>query len=292
MIEIGTSPFIRREGDWKLTDSRAWGSYSTYFTPPPDPICAPPPPHWLLPCPHTAKHLVVASSTHAFVFGHEFVGQFEDPRKMEVMRQVKIFDIVRQGYEALFRLGLTDDALSAVEDRKHATPGPAVAVHIRRGDGRPLDWGFKKLGYVPLEKYAEVARNLLEIGDIDKTGIIVCASDDPAICSAPDFEGFEPAQYVPPHQPKPRTDTPNAPGFVAEDFWKMNMDQRVEMGKSYVKDLKIMGELAARPGGGAVCDISSVTCRLVAVIMGWQKGIMDGGWVNVDGDFDWNGVDW
>lgn len=214
---------------------------------------------------------------------------------MEVMRQVKIFDIVRQGYEALFRLGLTEDGLSAVEDRKHATPGPAVAVHIRRGDGRPLDWGFKQIGYVPLEKYAEAARNLLEIEDIDKNGTIVCASDDPAICSAPNFAGFEPAQYVPqppPHQPKPRIDTPNAPGFIAENFWNMNMDQRAQMGKSYVMDLKIMGELAARAGGSAICDISSVTCRLLAVIMGWQKGILDGGWVNIDGDFDWNGVDW
>lgn len=208
---------------------------------------------------------------------------------MEVMRQVKIFDIVRQGYEALFQLGGED--LSVVENRKHATSGPAVAVHIRRGDGRPLDWGFKKLGYVPLARYAEVARN---ISTTTNAGTIVCASDDPAICAAPEFAGFEPAQYIPPsaHRLESRIDTPNAPGFIAEDFWKMTMTQRAQIGKSYLRDLKILGELAARAGGGAVCDVASVTCRLIAVIMGWERAILEGGWTNIDGEFDWHGVDW
>lgn len=210
---------------------------------------------------------------------------------MEVMRQVKIFDIVRQGYEALFRLGLKEEDLSAVEDRKHATKGSVVAVHIRRGDGRPLDWGFKKLGYVPLERYAEVARNLSAVA---YTQTVVCASDDPAICTSPEFEGFEPAQYIPPstHRLESRIDTPNAPGFIAEDFWKTNMAQRTQMGRSYLRDLKILGELTARTRAGVACDVASVTCRLIAVVMGWERAILEKGWVNVDGEFDWHGVDW
>jgi len=28
------------------------------------------------------------------------------------------------------------------------------------------------------------------------------------------------------------------------------------------------------------------------VMMGWEKAIVKGGWVNVDGDFDWRGVSW
>lgn len=230
-----------------------------------------------------------------FVFGHAFVDQFEDPLKMEVLRQIKIFDLVRQGYEALFRLGLREDSLSAVEDRKHATPGPVVAVHIRRGDGRPLDWGFKKIGYVPLEKYSEAASNLFVAANLVGNGVIVCASDDPDICSAPEFTGFEPAQNLPQpptHRLGARIDTPNSPGFIAEDFWNMDMGRRAQMGISYVRDLKIMGELAARAGSSAVCDVASVTCRLVAVVMGWDRAILEKGWVNTDGEFDWNGVDW
>lgn len=71
----------------------------------------------------------------------------------------------------------------------------------------------------------------------------------------------------------------------------MDMPQRALMGRSYLRDLKILGELAARDGS-AVCDIASVTCRLLAVMMGWEKAVLGKGWVNVDGDFDWNGVDW
>jgi len=26
--------------------------------------------------------------------------------------------------------------------------------------------------------------------------------------------------------------------------------------------------------------------------MGWERGIVQGGWVNVDGDFEWRGIDW
>jgi hypothetical protein len=33
-------------------------------------------------------------------------------------------------------------------------------------------------------------------------------------------------------------------------------------------------------------------CRLLAVMMGWERAMEKGGWVNVDGDFGWTGVEW
>lgn len=197
---------------------------------------------------------------------------------MGVLRQIEIFDLVRQGYEALFRLGVRKDDFAAVEDRKHSTPDPVTAVHVRRGDKHAVSFEFKK-GYVPLADYAAVARELAKGGH--GRGSVVYASDDPAVYAAGEFAGFEPAQYggVP------------EKGFVAEEFWGMDMVQREEVGRAYIRDLKTLGELAGRRGN-AVCDGASVTCRLVAVIMGWERAVVGGWWRNVDGGFDWSGVDW
>ena len=38
-----------------------------------------------------------------------------------------------------------------------------------------------------------------------------------------------------------------------------------------------------------VCGLSSDVCKMAAVAMGWERGVGQGRWVNVDGgeDFDW-----
>lgn len=276
---------------YKLTKSRAWGPYTSYFLPVPVPKCAPPPPHWLLPCPHSAKHLVVAPSTHTYIFGHSFVDEFEDPRKMGVLRQVKIFSLVRDGYEALFRLGLRPEDQDAVEVRKKALVGPLVSMHIRRGDRKALNWEFKNEegGYVPLLTYAEIARNVT-----GRHGNVVYASDDVHVYSTPEFTNFLPAQgsAVVNAWVGELEISADQKGFVTEEFLELDPEQRIELGRSYVRDLKILGELAARGDAGAVCDIASTTCRLIAVIMGWERAILEAGWKNVDGDYDWSGVAW
>lgn len=258
--------FFVNDRDW------AWGSYSDYFVVP-KAKCAPPPAHWMLPCPHRARHLVVSPTTHGEVFGHAFMEEFEDPRKMGVFRLEGVFGLAREGYEGLFRMGVRSGDLATVEERKKRTPDPVVAVHVRRGDGRAVAWEFRESGYVPLGVYVDAVKGA-------GGGNVVYASDDPGVYSAGEFAGFEAAQGGVPEG-----------AFVAGEFWRMSVEERVEVGRRYVRDLKTLGEMAGRKGC-AVCGGGSVTCRLVAVVMGWDRAVVKGGWVNVDGGFDWHGVDW
>ncbi|KAI9873935.1 MAG: hypothetical protein M1823_007801, partial [Watsoniomyces obsoletus] len=88
-----------------IDDTRwPYGKYSSYFAPPPSAGCLPPPPSHMVPCPHTARHIVVSGATVKSTFGHAFTEEYEDARKMRLERQHKIFALVRTGYEALFKL--------------------------------------------------------------------------------------------------------------------------------------------------------------------------------------------
>ena len=53
-------------------------------------------------------------------------------------------------------------------------------------------------------------------------------------------------------------------------------------------DLAVLGKASDR----LVCTVSSMGCKLLAVMMGWEAAIEQGKWVNIDGDFEWRGVDW
>ena len=59
------------------------------------------------------------------------------------------------------------------------------------------------------------------------------------------------------------------------------------VGRAYLMDLAVLGQ-----ADRVVCAVSSIACRLLAVMMGWERAILDGGWKNVDGDFDWRGIVW
>jgi hypothetical protein len=41
-----------------------------------------------------------------------------------------------------------------------------------------------------------------------------------------------------------------------------------------------------------VCTVSSSTCRLLAIMLGWDAAFERKAWLNVDGDFEWRGVSW
>lgn len=60
------------------------------------------------------------------------------------------------------------------------------------------------------------------------------------------------------------------------------------VGRAYLMDLAVLGSAS----DVVVCTVSSVGCRLLAVIMGWESAFDNKGWVNIDGEFDWKGVPW
>lgn len=53
--------------------------------------------------------------------------------------------------------------------------------------------------------------------------------------------------------------------------------------RAYLLDLNVIGS-----ADGVVCGVSSVTCRLLGVMLGWES-VMKGRWKNVDGGYGWVG---
>ncbi|KAF2265631.1 hypothetical protein CC78DRAFT_183023 [Lojkania enalia] len=65
------------------------------------------------------------------------------------------------------------------------------------------------------------------------------------------------------------------------------MKLREFVGRAYLLDLAVVGRADT-----VVCTVSSIGCRILAVMMGWESAVERGNWVNVDGDFDWKGIIW
>jgi hypothetical protein len=60
------------------------------------------------------------------------------------------------------------------------------------------------------------------------------------------------------------------------------MAVREIVGRAYVLDLAVLGSTDA-----VVCGVSSAACRILGVMVGWEKVRQGEGWRNVDGDFEW-----
>ena len=60
------------------------------------------------------------------------------------------------------------------------------------------------------------------------------------------------------------------------------------VGRAYMLDLAVL----SRASDGVVCAVSAMGCRLLGVMMDWDKGVGGHAWVNVDGDFGWTGIEW
>ncbi|KMP05822.1 hypothetical protein CIRG_05503 [Coccidioides immitis RMSCC 2394] len=59
------------------------------------------------------------------------------------------------------------------------------------------------------------------------------------------------------------------------------------VGRAYILDLAVLGSSDA-----IVCGVSSVTCRLLGVILGWERAIGQKRWKNVDGPLHWQSFIW
>jgi hypothetical protein len=60
------------------------------------------------------------------------------------------------------------------------------------------------------------------------------------------------------------------------------------VGRAYLMDLAVLGQAS----DSIVCTVSSMGCKILAVMMGWERAVVKGAWVNIDGDFEWRGVSW
>jgi hypothetical protein len=209
----------QEEGRAFFIDDTRWsyGKYTAIFQPPPDPDCAAPSGHEILPCPRQARHLVASAAT-ADVLYDSFIKDFETSSSESHERALRErqFALARQGYEALFRLNKDDGSYvdSRVRDllAKRIVPktrgqrhGLAIGVHIRRGDLHPLEYQYRQ-SYIPLNVYSETARDMIEarlnrtgpFGAEDKAAkaqsFVVVASDDPMTYESAELAGASRAQ--------------------------------------------------------------------------------------------------
>ncbi|KAF2014704.1 hypothetical protein BU24DRAFT_219721 [Aaosphaeria arxii CBS 175.79] len=330
-----------------FVDDTRWpyGKYSTYFTPPPSAGCLPPPTSHMVPCPHTARHIVVSGATVKSTFGHAFTEEFEDATKMRIQRERKIFGLLRTGYEALFKLR-ADDA-KYVDERAaslygHVTKegGVSIGMHVRHGDKHPYQFQYSK-DYIPLDRYVDTARDIYidlvenaggkkskrsALKDLEarhSAARIVLASDDPTVYDTQELgpgvvraqdriilatkAALEAAQG----RKNPWIDeiTGWEGGFYRDVFFSLGqpvgnahdinkldntdkvpesaMNLRELVGRAYLMDLAMLGRADT-----VVCTVSSAGCRILAVMLGWDKSFEKGYWRNVDGSFDWKGIVW
>lgn len=330
-----------------LDDTRwPYGKYKSYFQPPPSAGCLPPPKTHMVPCPHTARHIVVSGATVKAAFGHSFTDEWEDATKIRVQRQHKIFALLRSGYETLFKLR-TDDSTyvsnRALELYGHMKEegGLSIGIHVRHGDKHPMEYQYQK-DYIPLDRYINTARDLyidiIEGGSKHKrtpeqikahlarhsSSKMVLASDDPLVYESHEIglnsvraqdrivlatkAALEAAQS----QNKKNNWIDEITGWEggfyrdvffslgqpvgnAIDMQKLNSDNVPEqamklrelVGRAYLMDLAVLGK-----ADSMVCTVSSVACRLLAVMMGWDQAVVEKRWRNIDGAFDWKGIMW
>lgn len=205
-------------------------------------------------------------------------------------------------------------------------PGKIVAMHIRHGDAHPLSFQYRD-AYIPTPHYTSAAASLLQSHFPGPSGasqrarsLLVVASDDPDVYTDDELAGAVRAQSVIrlAAHPAPRDGGGDAMGmfrrfvespvgweggFFAGMFFGLGrgvVDKeegarlRGLVGRAYLLDLAVLagaGGGEGKEGGGVVCGVSSMGCKLLAVMGGWEM-LESGGWVNVDGEFGWRGVSW
>lgn len=168
-----------------------YGRYATLFEKPPSPNCSPPPPTHRVPCPRMSQHLVVSPGTWQWTFGEGFHSKFSDK---------EIFDMMRVGYQALFKLTPDDQMYVAertTELRQKIGPDALLAgMHIRRGDKHPDEYQYQ-WGYIPPTEYAAQLRKLVEessssalLSAAAKSQAFVLASDDADMYHVPELNGL------------------------------------------------------------------------------------------------------
>ncbi|MCJ1400599.1 hypothetical protein MMC11_003805 [Xylographa trunciseda] len=304
----------------------AYGSYDTFFLPPPLPSCHPPPPHHKLPYPPSAQHFLVSSATHPWTFNPTFSTHYSHPHAPS-----RTFALLRTGHDALFHLAAPDATYLFQRLALLArTPRPLVGVHVRHGDRHPHEPQYRE-SYLPLATYADAAQGLASRlstprnASTEPTAHVVLASDDPEVYASTVFAPALRAQEqillarktaLPPAAAAAARQPALAihkfvdesagweGGFYKDVFWGLGSGARMArrggrererpselalqlrglLGRSYLLDLAVLGR-----ADGVVCAASSVACRVLGVMVGWE-GVVGGRWVNVDGGVGWEGV--
>jgi hypothetical protein len=215
------------------------------------------------------------------------------------------------------------------ELRVGAEVGLEVGVHVRHGDRHPYEFQYSG-SYVPISKYLEGAHDMLSgAGLHGNASKIIIASDDPDVYDDEEIMsvgavkaqnrlsltagwggGFfkelfwalekRDAERLPRAEGSPKPSRWDAgiaksPSARTQHTGVEKQDERTAeamrlreaVARAYLLDLAILGKTDR-----IVCAVSSHTCRVLAVMMGWERAVENGEWRNVDGDWGWRSLDW
>ncbi|KAH8885203.1 hypothetical protein GQ53DRAFT_810412 [Thozetella sp. PMI_491] len=316
----------QKEGRAFFIDDTRWayGKYTDIFLPPPIPECRPPPRHEMLPCPRQARHLMASSATFSELLGG-LEADMEGSGESDDSLRKALFALAREGHDALFKIN-KGDALMVPKTRGKQN-GIAIGLHVRRGDRHPFEYQYQN-SYIPLDLYTDAARDILE-DRFNHTGprggedvaakehsFLVLASDDPTV--------YESAQERIKLASKQAIQSANQDrgvmkkfvdetfgwegGFFSAMFWNLGVSGmnsanakapgtmaapssetirlRSLVGRAYMMDLSVLADSS----DVVICTVSSMGCRLLAVMMGWEDAVEQGNWVNIDGGYSWMGI--
>jgi len=284
LLEVFTAyGLARQEGRRFVIDDAGWewGAWDDYFLSSSDTDAG----EGSLPCPRSVRRLSVAHSTRGWIFGHAFTEHFESPRERGSRRQKRVFSLARTGYEALLRVrpALAARVGKRVEALKaEAGDGGWVGIQVRRGDYKPRTWQWLKGTGVQLDAVADVAAALS-----DGRGRVVVMSDDRDVVTAPELAGSLAAVEGGAGLLEG--------GYTRGGLLKLGGRERREVAERWLEEILVMRELVGAgtiDEGGVVCGGASATCRLLAVMLGWDMGVINERWRDVDGGIGWSGVDW
>ena len=305
----------------------AYGNYSTYFSVrPPLPNCRPPPRSHRVPCPRQPKHLVVSPATYAWTFGEEFRNHYSRRQIFDMASNgyKALFSLRDDDAE------YGNQRHAELKKHDAGIDNALVGIHLRRGDRHPLDFAYQ-LGYLPPHFYKQAAEEYASMFASSKIVLasddpemyshgelsgytrvqerITLASKKALSSGSVGWEG----------------------GFFKDLFWDLGLpleayeqqrigspmptrhgkhsklhqqskaaetrDYRIEptdeahqlrqfIGRAYLLELSILGQ-----SDRVVCAVSSYTCRILAVMMGWERAFEKGHWKNVDGIYEWGALD-
>ncbi|CRG89859.1 hypothetical protein PISL3812_06898 [Talaromyces islandicus] len=105
--------------------------------------------------------------------------------------------------------------------------------------------------------------------------------------------GVSSDSYFPKDSPLPTNQVPESPRSGGGDDTlpldqlrfqpsKESLGLRELIGRAYLLDLAVLGQ-----SDRVICGIGSASCRLLAVMMGWERAITREAWQNVDGSWNW-----
>lgn len=204
--------------------------------------------------------------------------------------------------------------------------GILVGVHIRRGDRHPFEFQYQ-YGYLPPTKYMTLAQKLTKghpnsiillasddadiyhhsevEGTIRAQDKIHLASNKHLNQGGLGWEGgfFKDAFWdigLPEHAQKQKYVGSPEPSRKKQKTTQTAYEERGRnyrseptkealrlreyLGRAYMLDLSVLAG-----SDEVVCGVSSKGCRILAIMMGWDK-LHEGHWRNVDGDHGWRAL--